>query len=462
MRVLLINAPFVFPDPTVHRTELLGLEYLAASLNRAEHKVSIWDPTLNPPVKLQEGHYYYGPSEAEIVEMTKRYRPDCVGISCHYSFASREAYVLARTIKDVDPGIVVVMGGLFVSIFHEKALIECESVDYGLMGEAEVSFADLLSRVVAGIGLETVDGLIYRRDGSFVKNKKRSFIEDLDSIPFPARELLDMTPYMHGSMIKRLYGLGGKPAMSILTSRSCPNRCSYCNMWLVHGSRWRGRSADNIISEIDEIVNRYKAEHLFIVDDNFTFKPDRTKIICERIIQKDYRIRWNTPNGISVKRVDDEMAALMKRAGCANVCVAIESGSEYIRNVVMNKKISNDEIEHAVSCFSRAGIPVVGFVLIGMPGEDAGRFDETMKFVRKLPLASIVVSYAIPFPGTKLHDDLIADCVIDKNFELCMDDFNTPVYETDCFTKEDLIHRKKILKDSFPSLAVLAKIEEGN
>ena len=277
--------------------------------------------------------------------------------------------------------------------------------------EAGIVRFDVLA--VAGIGLETVDGLIYRRDGSFVKNKKRSFIEDLDSIPFPARELLDMTPYMHGSMIKRLYGLGGKPAMSILTSRSCPNRCSYCNMWLVHGSRWRGRSADNIISEIDEIVNRYKAEHLFIVDDNFTFKPDRTKIICERIIQKDYRIRWNTPNGISVKRVDDEMAALMKRAGCANVCVAIESGSEYIRNVVMNKKISNDEIEHAVSCFSRAGIPVVGFVLIGMPGEDAGRFDETMKFVRKLPLASIVVSYAIPFPGTKLHDDLIADCGIE-------------------------------------------------
>lgn len=462
MHVLLINAPYVFSDPTVHRTELLGLEYLGASIRETGHHVTIWDPTLERPTKLTTGSYYYGPNEDEIIEMVKKYRPDCVGISCHYSFASKEAYNLARIIKETNLGIVVVMGGLFISIFQEKALEECDYIDYCLMGEAEVSFPDLLMHIDVGHGIETVDGLIYRLKNSHVKNKKCRFIIDLDSIPFPARDLLDMTPYLHGSMVKRLYGLGDKPALSILTSRSCPNRCSYCNMWLVHGSRWRGRSPDNILAEIDEIVNRYKSEQLFIVDDNFTFKPDRAKIICESMIKKGYRLRWNTPNGISVKGVDEEMAFLMKRAGCANVCIAIESGSEYIRNVIMNKKISNGEIEHAVSCFKKANIPVVGFVLIGMPGEDAEHFDATVQFVKKLPLTSIVVSYAIPFPGTKLHDDLVRHNVIDKNFVLGMDDFNTPVYETDCFTKEELVTRKKVLKDSFSSLAVLAEIEKGN
>jgi magnesium-protoporphyrin IX monomethyl ester (oxidative) cyclase len=463
MRVLLVNAPYHFPDPTVHRTELLGLEYLCASLHKAGHDVSLWDPTLDEPIHLPNGLYYYGTTDEYTYNTIKNYQPDCVGISCHYSFASQEAYHVAMIAKRVNPDIAVVMGGLFVSIFHEKALIECDAIDYCLIGESEISLVDLLSYFSGKEkNLEEIDGLIYRQGKALLKNKKGTFINDLDSIPFPARDLLDITPYLYGSRIKRLYGLGNKPALSILTSRSCPNRCSYCNMWLVHGSRWRGRSVENVINEIDEILNKYKAEHVFIVDDNFTFKPERTKFICEKIIEKGYQFRWNTPNGISVKRVDEEMAVLMERAGCANVCIAIESGSEYIRKVVMNKKISNSEIEHAVMCFKKAGIPVVGFVMIGMPGEDEGHFQETLKFVKSLPLTSIVVSYAIPFPGTKLYEKLIKEGILDSNFSIGMDDFNTPVYATELFTKEDIIRRKNFLKDSFPSLAILAELEAQN
>ena len=202
-----------------------------------------------------------------------------------------------------------------------------------------------------------------------------------------------------------------------------------------------------------------EAEHVFFVDDNFTFKPDRAKLICEKIIRKRYSFRWNTPNGISVKKIDDELAVLMKKAGCANVCIAIESGSEYIRNVVMNKRISNNEITRAVDCFTRAGIPVVGFILIGMPGEDEASFQETVTFLKTLPLTSIVVSYAIPFPGTKLHDSLIQSGIIARDSTIGMDDFNTPVFDTVAFSKDDLVKRKAKLKEMFPSLAILADIE---
>lgn len=463
MRILLVNAPYQFPDPTVHRTELLGLEYLCASLHNAGHEVSLWDPALGEPMKLSNGLYYYGTTDKNSYTIIKNYQPDCVGISCHYSFASQEAYNIAVIAKRVNPDITVVMGGLFVSIFHEKALVECDAIDYCLIGESELSLVDLLSYISGKEKTpQEIDGLIYRQGNALRKNKKCMFVDDLDSIHFPARDLIDITPYLYGSTIKRLYGLGNKPALSILTSRSCPNRCSYCNMWLVHGSRWRGRSVENVLDEIDEIVNKYKAEHVFIIDDNFTFKPERTNIICEKIIEKGYTFRWNTPNGISVKRIDEEMAVLMKRAGCANVCIAIESGSEYIRKVVMNKRISNDEIEHAVACFKKADIPVVGFIMIGMPGEDESRFEETLKFVKSLPLTSIVVSYAIPFPGTKLYENLIKGGILDSNFSIGMDDFNTPVYATELFTKEDLVRRKKILKDSFPSLAILAELEAQN
>jgi len=233
-------------------------------------------------------------------------------------------------------------------------------------------------------------------------------------------------------------------------------------MWLVQGTHWRPRTADNVIEEIDEIVNKYRAEHIFIMDDNFTFNIDRIKIICERIIKKGYKFRWNTPNGISVKFIDDEMVSLMKQSGCANVCIAIESGSEYIRRKIMNKQISNNEIRNAVRCFKKADIPVVGFVIVGMPEEDEKNYNESFNFITSLPLTSIVVSFAIPFPGTKLYEYLIKEGIIDSNFSIDMDDLNTPLYATEFFTKEDLIKRKQKLKDFFSGLGILAEIEAKN
>ena len=463
MRVLLINSPYRFPDMTVHRSELLGLEYLASSIFKAGYEVSIYDPTMVNPIKEKSGLYYYGTGDEDMYNKIKNFHPDCVGISCHYSFASKESYNIAKIVKKIDPHITVVIGGLFVSVFNEKALVECDEIDYALIGEGEISFLELLEYLSGkNANITSIDGLIYRTAQEILQNKKSKFINNLDLLPFPGRDMIDIKPYMEGSKIKRLYGLGNKPALSLLTSRSCPNRCSFCNMWLVQGTHWRPRTADNVIEEIDEIVNKYRAEHIFIMDDNFTFNIDRIKIICERIIKKGYKFRWNTPNGISVKFIDDEMVSLMKQSGCANVCIAIESGSEYIRRKIMNKQISNNEIRNAVRCFKKADIPVVGFVIVGMPEEDEKNYNESFNFITSLPLTSIVVSFAISFPGTKLYEYLIKEGIIDSNFSIDMDDLNTPLYATEFFTKEDLIKRKQKLKDFFSGLGILAEIEAKN
>ena len=268
IKVLLINAPYHFPDPVVHRTEMLGLEYLAAGLRNAGHNVALLDPTVGPGQSVSPGLYYYGQSEAEIADVIAKLRPDCVGISCHYSFAAENAYRVADLVKRVSPETVVIMGGLFVSIFRDKPLKQCPSIDFCLIGEADNSLVDFLSKLSAPCrAFEDIDGLIYRNGDAVITNKKCLFVQDLDSLPFPARDLWDMAPYLNGSREKRLYGLGNKPSLSILTSRSCPNRCSYCNMWLVHGSRWRGRSPDNVIAELEEILFKYKAEpHLSKID----------------------------------------------------------------------------------------------------------------------------------------------------------------------------------------------------
>jgi len=462
MRILLINSPYQFRDKTIHRTELLGLEYLAGALRRDGFQVFIYDPTLCDAIQLDSGLYYYGEDAHNIIGKIREIGPDYVGISCHYSFASKEAYKIAKMCKEINDKIVVIMGGVFVSVFQERPIKECSAIDYCLIGESEKSFSKLLTELPKpGVDLAKIDGLIYRKNGIIIKNLKCDFIEDLNSLSFPARDLVDIKSYMRGSEVKKLYGLGAKPALSILTSRACPYRCSFCNMWMSHGSKWRSRSPDNIISEIDEITNKYSAGHVFIMDDNFTYSIDRAKSICSKILEKGIRFRWNTPNGISVKKIDQELADLMKRSGCANVCVAIESGSEYLRNVVMNKKVSNNEISEAVNCFNKADIPVVGYIMLGIPGEDNEHFMETVRFLKKIRLTAVVVSFAVPFPGTQLCLDLIGKGIIESGDKIDeIQDFNTPIYSTIDFTKDDLIERKKIIKDMFPSLAVLEKLEE--
>lgn len=450
MKILFIVSPYYYSHPFVLRTELLGLLYLTSSLRAHSHEVSILDPTIERPQKIDCKKYYYGISEKQMKEKIFSFYPDVVGISCHYAYSHKEAYKIASIVKEIKSDIVTVMGGLYVSIYQEKILSDCNSIDYALVGESEQSLLELLTELSLKAGLpklDKIDGLLYRKEGKIIKNEKKHFIDNLDSIPFPARDSVDIKRYMNnGSLV---YGLGNRPALSLLTSRSCSYRCSFCNMKLVHGPHWRTRSPDNVVWEIDEIVNKYMAKHVFIMDDNFTFNPERAKMICDKIIQKGYRFCWNTPNGISVKKMDIELAKLMKRSGCANVCIAIESGSEYIRNEVINKRISNEEIVNAVKCFNSAKIPVGAFIVLGMPGEKKQHFEETVRFVKRLKLSFIVVTFATPFKGTELYNNLIHNGILRDDFLLEMDNEKSPVFSTSDFSKEELLKRRKKIYAEF-------------
>lgn len=460
MKVLLINSPYIFPDPHVRRLEPLGLEYLTSYLKFKGHDVTLWDSTLSDPNEVSANAYYYGPAVDEVVQRVKEIKPEVVGISCHYTYAKQQAYDMATLIKSIDPAIIVVLGGLFVSIYQDLALKECEDIDYCLVGESEHTFSILLNKLTDSRYHYVVEGLIWRAGSETVISPKNDYIKNL-SIPFPFRDYPEIEVYKKGCFHKSLYGLGFKPALSLLTSRSCPNRCTFCNMRLVHGNTWRDREIDDILAEIEELIYKHKIEHLFILDDNFTLRPGRTKQLLEEIIRRKYKIRWNTPNGISAKNIDLELAKLMKKSGCANVCVAIETGSEYIRNECMNKKLWNEQIVQTIQNLNTVDIPVTGFVMVGMPEETEEHFEETKNFLAKLKLTSITVSHMIPFEGTDLHASMIRSGIIGKDFVLQNDYFNVPQFETRNFTKEDIIRRKKILTDMFQPLSVLEKIEKG-
>jgi radical SAM superfamily enzyme YgiQ (UPF0313 family) len=159
-KVLLIQSPYVFPDPAAHLSEPLGLEYLAASLQKAGHEVSVYDPTLVIPKPEASGLFYYGVATEEIVRKIRAVSPEVVGISCHYAYSSQEAYTVAQAAKKVDGRIITVMGGLFVSTHLEKPLSECSDLDFCIAGEADASFPELLNRLALPGSPTEIDGLI--------------------------------------------------------------------------------------------------------------------------------------------------------------------------------------------------------------------------------------------------------------------------------------------------------------
>jgi magnesium-protoporphyrin IX monomethyl ester (oxidative) cyclase len=186
------------------------------------------------------------------------------------------------------------------------------------------------------------------------------------------------------------------------------------------------------------------------MDDNFTFKRDRIVEICNGIIQSGLKIRWNTPNGISINTLDEELLKLMKRSGCKSICVAIETGDEELRNKVIGKRLSDAKIDEVARSAAKVGIFVTAFYIIGMPGETRDKFERTLEQIVTLPLNGVAAAFANPLPGTKLYQDCI-----DNGWSLLGRDAvrDNALYEpfiiTEDFSEKELTRREKEFYHTF-------------
>ncbi len=195
------------------------------------------------------------------------------------------------------------------------------------------------------------------------------------------------------------------PCLPILSSRSCPNRCRFCNMYITHGSKWRARSAQSLLNELEFLKGRFNVSNFYFIDDNFSLDLERAKAICRGIMERKLDIKYNFHNGLSIKTIDRELVQLMKTSGCTSACLAVESGSERIRNIVYGKNLMTKKIFEVFSWFKEAGIPTVGYFLVGAPGEKRQDFEETKRLLAKLPMSLVTVGIFTPYPGTELYDE---------------------------------------------------------
>ena len=361
----------------------LGIGYVAAVLKKAGFKVRIVDSVA---LRLDK---------EKIAEIPRKDEPDIIAFTATI-MSIYSAIETAKYLRKVFPKAKLVLGGPQITSIPEQTM-KPKVFDFGILGEGEYTMLELVEMVEAGKkNWSKIKSLVFWRGKKLVINPRREMIENLDILPYPARELFPNQKYYHPMPggYKRL------PFGHMVTSRGCPYRCSFCDR-SVFGNKFRARSPEKVIEEIEFLIKNYKVKEIKFYDDLFTKDKERVHKICDLILKKKINISWSC--SARVDSVDLNLLKHMKKAGCWQIDYGIESGNQEVLNK-MKKGITLKQSIQAVKWAKQVGMKARAFIIIGMPGETRKSINDTIKFVKKLKL-DVVAFYAVMiYPGNELYD----------------------------------------------------------
>lgn len=331
MKVLLINPPQTFysgSEPPAGNLPI-GLMYIAAVLQKNDYKVEILDAFMADSTFQKNGATISVgmPSERIRQEISTR-KPDIVGIAGPFTCQIENTLKISNLTKEVNAEILTVVGGPHVTLVPKEFLKEAKSVDVAVMGEGEYAMLDIAEVFEGKKQFSAIPGIAYRQNGKVRVNQPRPFIENLDLLPYPAYDLVDMEEYLNPKKIG--YRSFRDHAISMITSRGCPFNCCFCAVHLHMGREFRAHSAQYVLAHIEYVVDKFKVKNIFFEDDNLTLDLARFAAICDGIIERKIKIGWETPNGVRADCLTMPLLKKMKQSGCQSVFVGVESGEQQI------------------------------------------------------------------------------------------------------------------------------------
>jgi len=405
----------------------LGLGYLSSNLKKYGHEVKILDG-------LRE-EIEYNPVNWDLVGIT--------AMSTYFPEACQEVE------RAKSYGLKTIIGGPHIICDPEQSLIDSQA-DYAATGEGERT----INQLATGLELNLVEGLVYWKDGkpkrsnpnmkklfeqkkmytTKIGNQSRDFQIDIDDFGEPDWESIDPRSYPkimpHGMVYKSL------PLAPIITTRGCPYSCTYCSAPITAGKRMRYRDPVKVVDSIEMLVKKYNVKEIQIEDDNFTLKRHHAVAICEELIKRKIKIFWCLPNGVRIDKLDPDLLRLMKKSGCYQMSLGIESANQRILDMI-KKRLNKNLVRKTVEEIKKAGIEAVGFFMIGFPGETKEEIKETINFACSLELDRATFSKVIPLPGTELYDIWLEK--YSKNSNIDWKTFSSEQYSaewSECTSKE--------------------------
>lgn len=400
MKILLINPPKetalddglfgIFKPIDVGSYPPLGLMYIATYIERyTDYDVHILDADAQ---KISFEH---------ITKEIQNQTPDIVGVYTT-SFTLANAYRIIRISKEINKNIMTIMGGPHLNLYP-KETIALSDVDFIIIGEGEITMIELLNCIKESGDLHKIKGIAFKENDKYKFTDPRPLLNNLDKVLFPARHLLP---------IKEYYSLIGKGDIitTLMSSRGCPYRCSFCN--ILYGGRYRMRSADNVLDEIESCL-KYGIKEFFFFDESFTINRGRVINICNKIIERNLNIIFDIR--ARVDTIDDEMLEKLKEAGCERIQFGIESGTGRILKV-MNKRISIEQSRRAVIASKKAGLIVYADFMIGYPTETKEEIMHTIDFSLELNLDFVQFGITALHPGTEIYEDALKSGFLKEDY----------------------------------------------
>lgn len=387
---------FVYPDIGVRggaRSYQFGIGMLSAVLKAHGHETRL--------------HYMFGAYDpAPLKRAIAAYRPDLIA----FSAVSPQVRFVKQIFKDLQPfPAFTILGGHHATL-EPECLKSVEGLDAVCIGEGEYPLLDLVEALKQGGDPRAIRNLwVKTSDQGIVKNPTRPFMEDLDSLPFPDRELFDYQPIVDSDFHTALF----------MFSRGCPYDCTFCSNHALRtrqaGKYVRFRSVASCLKEIREVTGRYAVRALYFNDDCFTARRDFVDEFCARYSQE-----CALPFAVNARpeTLNDDVCRVLKAAGCHRVSIGIESGSESFRREVLGRRQSNDRIIEAFAACRRAGIKTKSFNIVGFPYETPAIFQETVDLNARIQPDSVIIGIFEPYPGTKLAEVCLQEGFIPKD-QLC-------------------------------------------
>lgn len=394
MRIVFLNPPLgggsLYKDLNLSGVDSIsppiGLLSLAAMARSHGHEPILVDA------------YAHGLTAQQAAERILQESPDVVGITATTPSIMGAAAVAAE-LKEAGPDIPLILGGAHVTAVPGETLQRIPQVSVAVIGEGEATLVELLQAYREQAGPEAllrIPGLVIRHNGELVTTARREPIKDLDSLPYPAWDLLPslLDPYRMS-----IVGTTSDRSTALLTSRGCPGKCAFCDT-SVFGRRFRFFSADYTLGMIDHLVRHYGIEDFLIYDDTFVANKKRLQEICEGLIRRALPVRWSCCARVDL--VTPEMLRLMRSAGCWQIEYGIESGSPEILRL-MEKNITLDQVRQALTWTKQAGIMTRGNFIFGYIGETRQTLQQSLDFLLQLDLDYFQQTFLTPYPGSRVH-----------------------------------------------------------
>ena len=421
---------------------------------------------------------HFGASWNQLKKDLEHLQPDIIGFTNLFRENVYETIKATDLAREVLPDALIAVGGPNATALPDYMLDESSAIDIVGLGDGEQTMYEIVEWTQGKRTLSSIESIMYRDNKKNVRTSKREFLTDLDELGHIDYSLLKLERYFtyerNGIMARNKFSYdGAKRSVSLVTSRGCPYKCSFCSIHIHAGRKYRRYSVEHVLDHLEDLTKNYGVRHIHFEDDNLTLDKNRFMKLMNGIIDRKLKFTWDTPNGTFANALDEEMMLLIKETGCTYLIIAPESGDQWvIDNVIGKQPLTLKNVVHIFKLAKKIGIDIQAFYIIGFPRETLEQINTTLKFaINALKKYDVLphMAMARADPGTSLFAEaqknghLVTDNVMSNPGGVHSDMFTHHLIKNKEFDPESLakineaFHRTAIRISSFKTMKTLLR-----